>query len=161
MREEIIENFGGKLRVRICGILVNQQGVLMVRHQGLSSMGYFWAPPGGGMSFGMSASETLINEFQEETGLSIAVGELIFIHEFHQIPLHALELFFKVEQIGGELKTGIDPEMKPDQQIIDRVQYFNSDDIAKHKGPQLHPSFNKIKRPEQLLNLKGYFQNWK
>ena len=46
MKKEISENFGGSLRVRVCGILVNEQGVLMVRHKGLSSEGYFWIPPG-------------------------------------------------------------------------------------------------------------------
>lgn len=161
MRKEILENFGSSLRVRVCGILVNKHGVLMVRHQGLSSAGHLWAPPGGGMSFGMSASDSLVNEFREETGLLISVGELLFVNEFHQSPLHALELFFKVKQLGGEIKVGFDPEMAPGQQIIDKVKYFTFEDIATHQGPQIHSSFSKIKHPEELLNLRGYFQNWK
>jgi 8-oxo-dGTP diphosphatase len=161
MKKQIAENFGGALRLRACGILVNEHGVLMVRHQGLTVAGYLWAPPGGGMSFGQSARECLEREFYEETGLIITVGEFLFVNEFHASPLHALELFFKVQQTGGHLKTGYDPELGPDHQIIDDVKYFQQNDIEEEQGPQLHSIFRQIIHPKQLLNLKGYFQNWK
>ena len=161
MKKEIAENFGGNLRVRVCGILIKDNRVLMVRHKGLSASGTFWAPPGGGMKFGLSSSECLKNEFREETGLIIEVEELLFVNEFHMHPLHAIELYFKVKQTGGRLITGYDPELKPDQQIIDKVQFFSNKDIQQHQGPQIHSIFHHVTRPEQLLNLKGYFQNWK
>lgn len=161
MEKEINEKFGGKLRVRVCGILVDQSGVLMVRHRGLSSAGFFWAPPGGGMNFGQSAVDCLKQEFREETGLDIAVKDLLFVNEFRAVPLHAIELFFRVEQVGGELITGFDPELSANKQIIEEVKYFNQIDFKEHKGPQLHSVFRNIQQPEQLLNLKGYFHNWK
>jgi 8-oxo-dGTP diphosphatase len=161
MEEEINEKFGGKLRIRVCGILVDQNGVLMVRHRGLSAAGYFWAPPGGGMNFGQSAVDCLKQEFKEETGLNITVNDLLFVNEFRDAPLHAIELFFKVEQVGGALKTGFDPELNADRQIIEEVKYFNQVDFKEQDGPQLHSVFRNILQPEQLLNLKGYFHNWK
>lgn len=161
MKKEISENFGGSLRVRVCGILVNEQGVLMVRHKGLSSEGYFWIPPGGGMTFGQSAVDCLKKEFLEETGLIISVEEFMFVNEFQGPPLHAVELFFKVKQSGGQLTVGYDPEFGPEDQIIEAVQFFTQKDIEREQGPQIHSIFNKVRNPEQLLNLKGYFQNWK
>lgn len=161
MKKEIHENFGGVLRTRVCGILIDENGVLMVRHQGLTSVGYFWSPPGGGMSFGQSATDCLRAEFQQETGLRISVGDLLFVNEFHCTPLHAVELFFQVQKTGGELKVGFDPELNPDRQIIDEVRYFKQSDLKLHNGPQLHSVFRKISHPEQLLNLRGYFHNWK
>lgn len=161
MKKQISENFGGKLRVRVCGILVNENGVLMVRHKGLSRAGYLWIPPGGGLSFGQSAIECLEREFREETGLTIEVEEFLFVNEFHNTPLHAIELFFKVKKTGGRLGRGYDPELAPTGQIIEEVRYFGHTDIEQERGPQLHSIFRNISRPEQLLNLKGYFQNWK
>lgn len=161
MKKQIAENFGGALRLRACGLLVNEQGVLMVRHQGLSDAGYLWAPPGGGMLFGKSVHECLEREFLEETGLQITVEEFLFVNEFHAAPLHAIELFFKVQQTGGRLITGYDPELDPDKQIIEEVKYFQQNDIEDEQGPQLHSIFNKISHPHQLLYLNGYFQNLK
>lgn len=133
----------------------------MVRHRGLTAAGYLWAPPGGGMLFGKSAHECLEREFLEETGLLVKVEEFLFVNEFHAAPLHALELFFKVQQTGGHLKIGYDPELGPDNQIIDKVRYFQQNDIEDEQGPQLHSIFQKISHPQQLLYLNGYFQNWK
>ena len=161
MKKEIIENFGGTLRVRVCGILINSQGLLMVRHQGLSSTGYLWSPPGGGMKFGQSVTDCLKQEFLEETGLKISVNELLFVNEFQGAPFHAVELFFLVEQTGGELTIGYDPELSSDQQMIDEVRYFKQADFEEHRGPHLHAVFRNIRAPEQVLNLKGYFHNWK
>ena len=161
MRKEIQEIFGNKLRLRVCGILIKNKKVLLIRHQGISETDSFWAPPGGGVSFGTSAIDALVQEFHEETGLIISVKELLFVNEFHHQPLHAIELFFEVEQIGGNLYIGFDPELPDDQQIIKEVRYFDANDLMKHQGAQFHGVFNNIKHPEQLLNLKGYFQNWK
>ena len=161
MEHEIREKFGDRLRVRVSGILVDQNRVLMVRHQGLSNAGYFWAPPGGGMTFGQSATECLKREFREETGLVISVGDFLFANEYLDPPLHAVELFFKVTKTGGEIRVGIDPELPADRQIINKVCYFKASDLKEQKGPQLHSVFRNIQQPEHLLNLKGYFHNSK
>jgi 8-oxo-dGTP diphosphatase len=161
MKNEIIENFGGILRVRVCGILLESQGLLLVCHQGVTNEGDFWSPPGGGMRFGQSAADCLKQEFLEETGLEIAVGELLFVNEFHGAPFHALELFFMVERTGGKLVTGYDPELTTDQQIIKEARYFKTDDFQRYEGAQLHAVLRNIRAPEQVLNLKGYFHNSK
>ena len=103
----------------------------------------------------------LMREYLEETGLNISVGKLLFVNEFQSPPLHSIELFFQVEEIGGALKIGYDPELKPDQQIIEEVRYLDQNDIKEEKTTQLHSIFEKVSDPKQLLNLEGYFQNWK
>jgi 8-oxo-dGTP diphosphatase len=157
MKKEIIEIFGGVLRVRVCGLLVDDNGLLLVRHQGLNASGIFWSPPGGGMEFGQSAQECLKREFLEETGLEISVSDLLFIHELNRPPLHAVELFFEVKRTGGKLATGYDPELEAHEQIINEVRYFKSVDFQKVKAGQLHAVLSNIRAPEQVLNLKGYF----
>jgi 8-oxo-dGTP diphosphatase len=106
------EKFGNRLRVRVCGICIHESAILMVHHQGLRE-GPFWAPPGGGMEYGVPAAANLEREFLEETGLEVRTGQWLFATEFIQSPLHAVELFFLVDRIGGSLRAGYDPEMGP------------------------------------------------
>jgi len=159
--KEIRENFGERLRLRVSGILIEAEEVLMVRHKGLSEAGFFWSPPGGEVNFGESLRDALAKEFLEETGLEIAVEEFLFVNEFYHHPLHAVEVFFRVKKTGGTLQVGFDPELPGDRQIIDEVRFFNSTDLVKHQGAQIHSIFKNIEHPKHLLNLKGYFQNWK
>ena len=77
--KEIAATFGNQIRVRVCGILINQEGILLVNHSGLNESGDWWTPPGGGLIFGESLEEALIREFKEETGLVISVAEQLFI----------------------------------------------------------------------------------
>ena len=161
MRKEIAEKFGGKLRVRVNGILMRENQLLMVKHRGLGELGYFWSPPGGGVSFGQSLTGSLEREFLEETGLHVNVEKFLFVYEFHHSPLHAVELFFEVTQTGGTLGVGYDPELEEGSQIIEDVKYWGIDDFRAENGPQLHSVFQNIQQVEELLKLRGYFQNWK
>ncbi len=161
MKNEITEKFGGQLRVRVCGVLVQDQKVLMVKHRGLSDKGYFWSPPGGGATFQTSLVDSLKQEFLEETGLLVEVHELLFVNEFHRDPLHALEIFFRVTCMGGTLRMGHDPELGPQAQIIESIAYWGIEDFRAENGPQLHSAFQNLRHVEQILKLRGYFQNWK
>ena len=129
----------------------------MIRHNSLGKKGYLLAPPGGGLHFAESAETCLIREFKEETGLDIEVKQFLFVHEFLEPPLHAVELFFEVEVTGGKLIKGTDPEMNEEDQIIDQVLYMSLEDIEKERGEQLHNVLNLSKQPKDLLNLRGYF----
>ncbi len=161
MRNEIEEKFGGHLRVRVLGILVQNQKMLMVRHQGLTAKGYLWSPPGGGADFQISLVDNLKREFLEETGLQIDVHQFMFVNEFYTSPLHAIELFFKVVHTGGRVIRGTDPELTEEHQIIEEVRYFGLDDFRAEDGPQMHSAFRNLHNLEELLNMRGYFQNWK
>ncbi len=161
MKNQIAEDFGGKLRVRVSGILIQDGKLLMVKHRGLTPKGYLWAPPGGGLNFRESCHHRLKLEFEEETSLNIEVNRLLFVNEHLDPPLHALELFFQVETIKGRLKKGIDPELPANKQMIEEVRFFGKQEFAEENGPQMHAVFRNVKDPEEVLNMGGYFQNWK
>ena len=65
--------FSKKVRVRACGILKNEQGILLLKHLGIGPAEFLWAPPGGGVKFGDTLEETVQREFLEETGLTVSV----------------------------------------------------------------------------------------
>lgn len=152
MENAISEVYGGKVRVRACGLCWHGTSLLMVNHSGLNH-GDFWAPPGGGIEFGASIVENLKREFLEETGLIVSTGRFLFGCEFIKQPLHAIELFFEVNAVGGELRTGSDPEL----QIIRDSRFIAFSEIKKLQASSVHSIFTRVQTPEELNNLRGFF----
>lgn len=156
MDPKIGKIYGNRVRIRVCGICRDDCGsLLMVNHKMLTN-GNFWAPPGGGVEFGNSAEETLVKEFQEETGLKAKIGPLLFICEFIKDPLHAIELFFEVTKEGGQLITGTDPEMGINDQIIENVRFLTFDEITRIPPEEKHGIFNRIMALDDLRKIPAY-----
>ena len=133
MNQNIINQYGNQLRVRVCGICVQGNKVLLINHSGMNESGEFWSPPGGGLEFGETIENCLKREFLEETKTVISVGKFLKINEFVKPPLHAIELFYEVEIISGKLAIGFDPEME--QQIIKDVQWLSfAEVLEKEEG---------------------------
>ena len=160
IRERIVEQFGNKLRIRVCGLCIEDEEILLVNHHSLNKNGDFWGPPGGGMDFGLSAEENLKREFIEETGLNIEIERFLFVHEYLSPPLHAIELVFKVKRIDGTLKIGLDPELQKDEQIIKNVQFIPFNKVINLGKENIHKMFINVHKISDVANLKGYF-HWK
>ena len=156
--KKIIEEFGNKLRVRVCGICINGDSMLLVNHHSLNQDNDFWAPPGGGMDFGQSAEENLKREFLEETGLRIDVEKFLCVHEYLKTPLHAIELFFKVKAAGGSLVKGLDPELKRSEQIIRDVRYISMKKIKDMPADCVHQMLRHLEDIESIDSINGYFR---
>ncbi|MBT31476.1 MAG: NUDIX hydrolase [Thalassobius sp.] len=150
--------FGNRLRVRVCGICIENDKVLMVRHQSLGN-GFLWAPPGGGLDFGETLEEGLQREFVEETGMEVEVVRFLFVHEYLDKPLHGIELFFEVKQIGGVMKMGTDPEMSSKDQIIDHLKFLSFDEIKAQPEGCVHNSVLHSNSVEELLAMQGIYHH--
>lgn len=148
--------YGNQLRLRVCGICLVEDKILLVNHSGLTDTN-FWAPPGGGLQFGESAESCLKREFLEETGLEIEIRDFLFACEFIHSPLHAVELFFLTSLKSGELKKGYDPEML-EHQIIQEVKFFSWAEIERLPPEELHGIFSKATKPSKIVGLRGYFK---
>jgi 8-oxo-dGTP diphosphatase len=156
MENTVHSFYGNKLRLRACGLLVKNEELLLVSHTGISK-GKFWAPPGGGVDFGESAEECLKREFVEETGLHVDVKDFLFVCEFIQKPLHAVELFFEVSSLSDEIVTGSDPE-PGGPKVIDEVRFMSWDEIAKKLPYERHGIFQHLSYPSEITTLRGYFK---
>lgn len=133
--------------------------LLMVRHRGIGVTDTFWCPPGGGIQFGETAHLALEREFLEETGLTIKTGQLLFVNEFMQSPLHAMELFFTTTILGGEVRVGIDPEMSENNQIITEVQLMSMEQIKAFPANEVHQMFQYCQTLDDVFLLNGYLHN--
>lgn len=151
MNSEIEKTYGNKVRIRVCGLCWHEDKLLLVNHALKSAD--FWAPPGGGVEFGETMEHALTREFKEETGLQVEVGHFLFGFEFIEDPLHAIELFFLVTDIGGKLITGEDPELN----LIKDVAFMNSETLFKIPHYQRHSVFRHVNDLEELNKLNGFY----
>ena len=51
MKEAVDTMYGNRVRVRVCGILIQEDKILLINHKGVGEKGSLWAPPGGGLEF--------------------------------------------------------------------------------------------------------------
>lgn len=158
--KSIERTYGNRLRVRVCGIAIKDDKILLVKHKGFTTE-HWWAPPGGGVDFGEKATNALTREFQEETGLNITVGSFLFVHEYCKPPLHAIELFFQVNLIDSDLQPsiGFDPEMVAESQIITAVQWLSWEEIKLIPANHLHDIFQKINSIQEIVRLPSLFND--
>ncbi|MFA0962995.1 NUDIX domain-containing protein [Roseivirga sp. BDSF3-8] len=157
-KKRVGEVFGDRLRVRVCGICLMDGGLLLTEHKGLGPQGRLWIPPGGGMQYGESAEECLVRELKEETGLEIAAGKLLFVHEYINAPLHALELFYEAKITGGSLTKGIDPELAENEQIIQQSKFMGQEEIEGLNKELRHEILKRYTDPKDITGLRGYFR---
>lgn len=156
MESEVHSFYGGRTRVRICGLVEQDEKLLMINHLGVSKTD-FWAPPGGGLNFGETAEECLKREVLEETGLEIKVGSFLFACELIRLPLHAIELFFVIEAAAGRLKTGRDPEAGSPS-IIKQAKFMSWGEINALPSEHKHGVFHQVKSEAQLMELRGFLK---
>ena len=158
LNESIIQKFGNQLRIRPCGIVTEQNSVLLIKHAALNEEGVFWSPPGGGLQFGESIVDCLQREFLEETNLQISVGNLLGVYEYRQLPLHAVELFFHCHIVDGSMALGTDPELEKELQIIQDIQFINFDVLQTFSPNIVHPIFHGLKNTTELLKGLGMIE---
>jgi len=107
---------------RVGGILIHREHVLCQA----AERGDFWLLPGGRAELGESARVTLFREMQEELGVEVQVGQLLYIIENfftrtdgskHEVGLYfsmtapadsylyrSLETFTHVDEVGNHLR---------------------------------------------------------
>lgn len=156
IESEIEKKFGRKLRLRVNGLLVEQDKVLLIKHR-MAEDRHFWNLPGGGMEYGADVPSNLQREFLEETGLEVEVGDFLFVYEFLEPPLHAVELFFEVKRMRGSLGLGTDPELSRENQIMTRLEFLSLEEVDKIEEEEKHRMLWKINSLDDIRKRKGYF----
>lgn len=131
--KKLLEIYGGKIRLRVCGVLENEGKVLMVNHQFLNKDNIFWNFPGGGLHENEQIKDCLKREFLEETNLEIEVGEFLYLNQHLIGEFHAVELYFAVKAQKVDYRLGSDPEFN----ILSDLKWFKQRELkalpASHK----------------------------
>jgi ADP-ribose pyrophosphatase YjhB (NUDIX family) len=150
--EQMSHPFGNKVRIRVNGILLRRDAVLLVNLQSPTRPEPFWTPPGGGVEFGETMTFALEREILEETGLQARVEQLLFVTEYVQPPWHAVECYFLCKEMGGELLKGNDPELDEHHQMIRQTAFIPVDELA---DINLIPAFLVDRLRDLLLHGAG------
>lgn len=156
IEREIEKKFGGRLRLRVNGVLIEEDKILMIQHR-MGNDRHFWNVPGGGMHYGSDAVENLKREFLEETGLVIEVKKFLYVYEYLAPPLHAVELYFEVVKLNGNLMVGKDPELAHDRQIISDIGFLGLEEISRISNEEKHQLFWELNSINDIRIWKGYF----
>lgn len=156
MDSQIIEKYGNRLRVRVCGICWNGNKLLVANHR-LQADEDFWAPIGGGVELGESLLNALAREFKEEANVDVKPGRFLFGCEYIRNPLHAVELFFEVFYQSGNVSLGIDPESQSNQQILKEVRFMEFLDLMALNPDKRHGIFRLATTAEDMKKLSGFY----
>lgn len=147
--------YSKKIRNRVCGLLIEDQKLLLIKHRSIGELDKLWLPPGGGIEFGETSQEALMREFKEETNLDVSVGRFLFTYEFQDRKHHAIELFYQVKRVGGELRLGNDPELGSENQIMESIEFKTMNEINKMDPKLLHGIFRQGKPAESITEYSG------
>ena len=88
-------------RLSVRAVVIIDGNILLSKYK--DSEGYWYVIPGGGVEHGETLEEAFYREIQEECGVNICMGELLFIREWisgrhnrHNLPndLHQVEINF-------------------------------------------------------------------
>ncbi|SPH24737.1 Nucleoside triphosphatase NudI [Defluviimonas aquaemixtae] len=81
-----------------------------------------WCAPGGGVEPGQSLPDNLRREVREECGLTIEVGPLALVNEFHdpESGFHQVDLFFRCAITAGR----IDPAWTDPDNVVHSRHFF-------------------------------------
>ncbi|SMO77444.1 NUDIX domain-containing protein [Fodinibius sediminis] len=139
--------FGERLRLRVSGLLVEDDAILLVRIHSPVTDQKVWMPPGGGVQFGEPMAEALQREFREETQVDIEVHGLLHVEEFIKEPFHAVECYFEVSRKRGEASRGHDPELGNEEQLIEEVSWMEIE-ILESRSFSPDPLLSKLKNWE-------------
>ena len=154
--EQLKSVFGGKVRVRVMGLLIEGERVLLLNHLGVNRENEFWCPPGGGVEPGESLRESLIREFKEETDLDVEIKKFVGFSEFISDPLHAVEFFFVVQKKGGTLTLGSDPEFEK-HQTMQAAHFLSYDNLKKKHKECRHSIFETIDSLSDFFSKEPFF----
>jgi nitroimidazol reductase NimA-like FMN-containing flavoprotein (pyridoxamine 5'-phosphate oxidase superfamily)/ADP-ribose pyrophosphatase YjhB (NUDIX family) len=130
-------------KVDVRGLVLNEAGeILMVRE----SVDGKWTLPGGWADVGLSPSQVVIREVQEEAGLTVTAERLLAVydkrcHPHPPSPYYIYKLIFLCLMTGGDLEPGFDildaawvnpdnlPELSTDRilegQIVELLERIN------------------------------------
>jgi 8-oxo-dGTP diphosphatase len=158
---ELLDVYAGRVRLRVCGLLVHEDTLLLTAHRGLlPGQAAFWSPPGGGWQFGETIQDCLRREFREETGLAVMVGRFLHLHEYKSNNRQALELFFEVkpQDPAAVPRLGTDPEHGPAAQLLTDLAFVAPRQLVRLPAEQVHPVLRQIISIDDIFIPQVRFQ---
>jgi ADP-ribose pyrophosphatase YjhB (NUDIX family) len=125
---------------------VTEAGELLLIRRGLEPGRGLWAQPGGFLEVDETPTEGAIRETREETGLDVALGEIVGVYA--RLEAAVIVLAYEARIVGGDATTGPEateitafrPEDIPWPEIAFRTTYWALVDWLARRRPELRPA---------------------
>ncbi len=154
--QKMFDTFGGRLRVRALGLCLQNDKILLCKHLAHTSTGFLWGAIGGGVDFGESLHDALMREFAEEANVEIEVVRFLFVQEYIQNPLHAIEIFFEVKIKNGTPTLGFDTELAASEQVLNEIAWLSFEDLQKLPKDSLQKGLLPDQNLQELFEKRNY-----
>ena len=136
-------------KVDVRGLVLSpDRGILLVRERADGK----WSLPGGWADIGFTPSETIIKEFEEETGLDVRPVRLLGVmdkkmHPHPPQPFYVYKMVFYCETLSGTLQKGFDvldvgyfsinalPELSEDRILKSQIEMLYRKVISEDEVP--------------------------
>jgi 8-oxo-dGTP diphosphatase len=114
---------GSDLPVVGVGVVLVQDGKVLLVRRGRDPGRGLWAVPGGKIRHGEPMREAARRELLEETGLEVEVGDVVWVGEYLGADDHIVLIDFAGSVMGGELRAGDDAEDVRWVELEEAVEY--------------------------------------
>lgn len=130
-------------KIDVRGLITNENHHLLLVQDRES---HEWSLPGGYADVGLSASENIVKEVFEETGLVVSVQRLLAVYDTNKsnpanMPTQYYKFVFRCQVLSGVLETSFETS---------DLAYFERSDL-----PILSERRNTAKQLEECLGLTG------
>ncbi len=115
------------VRIATRAIILHEYRLLLVNAWG-GGVSDLWCAPGGGVEPHSALPENLKREVYEETGLTVSVGEICLVNEFHapEKDFHQIDVYFRCQITDGN----IDKNWRDPEGIVTKRQFFSRTEMA-------------------------------
>lgn len=117
-------------RIRAAGLLIDEDRILLVNENDGGKS--YWVPPGGGFEAkDGNTRNTVKREVFEEAGLSVEVGELLFVREFFEPArdIYHVEQFYFVDSWQGEVSIDNLQGLEGEVRNITQAKWFSAREL--------------------------------
>jgi 8-oxo-dGTP pyrophosphatase MutT (NUDIX family) len=118
-------------RIRAAAIVVDDDRLLLVRHEIPEKGEVFWIPPGGGVEGEESIFECAAREVMEETGVEVVLDRVAYVRQWidSELDYHHVEFFILAKSHSGQPSPGSDPEISLFTLMITDAKFLSRQEL--------------------------------
>ena len=112
-----------KYGISAAALIVQKNQILLVNHRENGKYD-FWVPPGGSLVGSESILDCARRETLEETGLTIELGQILYIQELWEPGYHFCKFFILCTTFSGDLTLA---NKEPDETFLVDTRFFSQE----------------------------------